>query len=71
VRIEGKWVKIGHYGSECKKFEALDLQQEEKDRLDREKYNSIKLQLRQFKQENRARRKTIENELNMTTSFFK
>ena len=41
------------------------------DRLDREKLNSIKLELRQFKQENRARRKTIENELNMTTSFFK
>ena len=25
VRIEGKWEKIGNYGSECKKFEVLDL----------------------------------------------
>jgi hypothetical protein len=71
IRIEGKWTRIGNYGLECKQFESLDLQQEEKDRLDREKCNSIKLQLRQFKAESRARRKTIENELNMTTSFFK
>ncbi len=71
VRIEGKWTKIGHYGSECKQFEPLDLQQEEQDRLQKEKRDSIKLQLRQIKQECRERRKTIENELNMNNSFFK
>jgi hypothetical protein len=65
VRIEDKWTRIGYYGSECRQFEVLDLQQEEKDRLDREKLNSIKLQLRQFKQESRARLK------NMNNSFFK
>ena len=68
VRIEGKWTRVGHYGSECKKFEALDLQQEEKDRLDREKYNFVKLQLRQAKQEGRATLNAIKN---MNNSFFK
>lgn len=68
VRIEGKWEKIGNYGSECKKFEVLDLQQEEKDRLDREKCNSIKLQIRQAKQESRATLNTIKN---MRNSFLK
>ena len=67
VRIEGKWIRIGYYGSECKKFEVLDLQQEEKDRLDREKCNSIKLQLRQFKQESRATLNTIKNMRNSFT----
>ncbi len=71
VRIDGKWTRIGHYGSECKQFEPLDLQQEEADRLQKEKHNSIKLQLRQIKAESRDRRKTIENELNMNNSFFK
>ena len=71
IRIEGKWTRIGYYGSECRQFEALDLQQEEKDRLDREKLNSIKLQLRQIKQESRATLKTIQSEFNMNNSFFK
>ena len=71
VRIEGKWTRIGHYGSECEKFEALDLQQEEQDRLSKEKHDFIKSQLKQIKQVSGGRRKTIENELNMTTSFFK
>ena len=71
VRIDGKWTRIGHYGSECKQFEPLDLQQEEQDRLAKEKRDFIKSQLRQIKQENRERRKTIENELNASISFFK
>lgn len=71
VRIDGKWIKIGHYGSECKQFEPLDLEQEEQDRLQKEKRDSIKSQLRQIKAESRDRRKTIENEFNMNNSFFK
>ena len=71
VRIDGKWTKIGHYGSECKQFEPLDLQKEEKDRISKEKLALIKSQLRQIKQEGRERRKIIENELNMNNSFFK
>ena len=71
VRIDGKWTRIGHYGSACKQFEPLDLQQEEQDRVAKEKRDSIKLQLRQIKQESRERRKTIENELNASISFFK
>lgn len=71
VRIEGKWTRIGHYGSECKQFEPLDLEQEEQERLQKEKYNSIKSQLQQIKAESRERRKTIENEFNMNNSFFK
>ncbi|MDF2428904.1 MAG: hypothetical protein OPY07_06605 [Nitrosopumilus sp.] len=71
IRVEGKWVRVGHYGSECNRFDSLDLQSEERDRETKEKLADIKSQLRQFKQESRARRKTIENELNMTRSFFK
>jgi len=71
VRIDGKWTRIGYYGSECKKFEPFDLQQEEQDRLHKEKRNFVKSQLRQIKQENRERRKIIENEFNMYNSFFK
>jgi hypothetical protein len=42
VRIEGKWEKIGYYGSVCKQFSHLDLQKEEEDR-------QLKLRLLQFK----------------------
>jgi len=71
VRIDGKWTKIGRYGSACNKFEPLDRQKDEQDRLAKEKRDSIKSQLRQIKQESRERRKTIENELNASISFFK
>jgi len=71
VRIDSKWTRIGIFGSECKKFEPLDLQKEERERLQKEKLDLIKSELRQTKQENRERRKTIENEFNANTSFFK
>ena len=71
VRIDGKWTKIGHYGSECKQFEPLDLQQEEQERLSKEKHDLIKSKLRQAKQEGRERLKIIETELNMNNTFFK
>lgn len=71
VRIDGKWTRIGHYGSECKEFEPLDLQKEEQDRLLKEKCDFIKSQLRQIKRESRERRKIIENEFNITKSFIK
>jgi len=71
VRIDGKWTKIGHYGSECKQFEPLDLQREEQDRLQKERLTLIKSQLRQTKQEGRESRKIIENEFNMNNSFFR
>lgn len=31
VRIDGKFTKIGYFGSECKKFKLLDAQQEQED----------------------------------------
>ena len=71
VRIDGKWRRIGHYGSECKKFEPLDLKQEEQDRLTKQRLDHIKSEMRQVRQENRERLKTIENELNVNKSFFK
>lgn len=71
VRIEGKWTRIGYYGSECKKFEHLDLQQEELDKQSKERMIQLNTEMRQIKQENRERRKTIENEFNMNKSFFK
>ena len=71
VRIEGKWVKIGSYGSECKKFEALDLQQEEQERLAKQRRDNIKLEMRRIKQENRDKLKIIKSEFNVYKSFFK
>lgn len=71
VRIDGNWKKIGHYGSGCKEFEPLDLQQEEQDRISKEKRDFIKSQLRQIKQESKEKLRIIKNELNVTNSFFK
>ena len=71
VRIEGNWVKIGHYGSKCKKFELIDQKQEEEDRLLKEKMAQISAKMRQVKQEGREQLKIIANELNMNKSFFK
>jgi len=71
VRIDGKWARIGYYGSECNKFEPLDLQQEEQDRLTKQRLDHIKSEMRQVKQENKERLKTIENELNVNKAFFK
>ena len=71
VRIDGKWTRIGYYGSECKQFEPLDLQQEEQDKLQKAKHDLIKSKLRQAKQEGRERLKIIETELNMNNTFFK
>ena len=70
VRIDGNWTKIGHYGSECKQFEPLNLEKEEQERLTKEKLAHIKSQLRQTRSENRERRKTIENELNIAKSLL-
>lgn len=68
VRIDGNWTRIGHYGSECKKFESLDLQKEE---LDRERRIQLDAELRQVKQEGRERLKIIQSEFNVNNSFFK
>jgi len=69
IRVEGKWVRIGYFGSACKQFNELDLQKEERDRELREKQQYIKSQLQQIKAENRDRRKTLEV-LNVSKSFL-
>lgn len=61
VRIEGKWTRIGHYGSECKKFEPLDLQQEEHDRLTKQKLEQLKFMIRDAKKEDSAVIKRIDD----------
>ncbi len=71
VRIDGKYTKIGHYGSECKQFEPLDLQREEQKRLNKQKLDLIKDGIRQTKQEGMERLKIIKDELNRNNSFFK
>jgi len=40
---------IGHYGSECKQFEPLDLQQEEQDRQLKQRMASIKYEIAKFR----------------------
>ena len=69
IRVEGKWNRIGHYGSECNRFDSLDLKQEERDRDLREKQYHIKSQLQQIRSDSRERRKTIA-ELNVSKSFL-
>ena len=59
VRIEGKWVRVGYYGSECNRLDSLDLKQEERDRETRANLQYVKLQMQQVRAENRERRKTI------------
>jgi hypothetical protein len=49
VRIDGKWIRIGHYGSECKKFEYLDLEQEEKDRMVKQQLAHIKSEIKNMR----------------------
>ena len=57
VRIDGKWTKVGHFGSECKNFELLDEGKEEtemqikqklreEDRLIKQKLAEIKSEVR-------------------------
>ena len=70
VRIDGKWTRIGFYGSECHKFEPLDLEKEENEKQERRRIDSIKYEIRKVRQESRERRKVIENEFNLTKSFF-
>ncbi len=70
VRIEGKWTKIGHYGSECKRFDSLDVQRENLDKKTKENLQYVKSQLQQVRAEGRERRKIIENELNVSKSFL-
>ena len=60
TRINDNWTKIGYYGSECKNFEPLDLQQEEKERLDKERIMQLGADLSKIKQENKARLNTEE-----------
>lgn len=71
VRIDGKYKKIGYYGSECKQFEPLNLEKDEQERLQKERLSLIKSEIRKTNQENRERRKVIESEFNMNNSFFR
>jgi len=69
VRIEGKWTRVGYYGSECNRFDSLDLKQEERDKETKENIQYVKSQLQQIRSENRERRKTI-GELSVSKSFL-
>jgi len=75
VRIEGRWKRIGIFGSKCKKFELLDLEKEnaekEQDRKSKENLAQIRAEIRQAKQEGRETLKIIKNELKVNMSFFK
>lgn len=70
VRIDGKWTRIGFYGSECHEFEPLDLEKEEKERQEKQRLDRLKSEIRQTKQESRDRRKIIENEFNIAKTFL-
>ena len=69
IRVEGKWVRVGHYGSECNRLDSLDLQREERDKETKENIQYVKSQLQQIRSESRERRKTID-ELSVSKSFL-
>ncbi len=75
VRIDGRWIRVGTFGSVCKKFELLDLEKEkvekEQDRKSKENLAQIRAEIRQAKQEGRETLKIIKNELKVNKSFFK
>ncbi len=54
VRIDGNWTKIGHYGSECKQFEPLDLEKEERDMLLKQQLAHIKSEIRNARNKHRS-----------------
>jgi len=64
VRIEGKWTKIGYYGSICKQFSELNLEQEEKDR-------KLKLKLRLLTDLVKKSRKMSYDEFKDAIKYFK
>ena len=49
VRINEKWTRIGHYGSECKIFTPLDLKWEAEDRQLKQRMASIKYEISKFR----------------------
>jgi len=69
IRVEGKYTRVGYYGSECNRFDSLDLKQEERDKETKENIQYVKSQLQQIRSENRERRKTID-ELSVSKSFL-
>ena len=70
IRIEGKWVRIGHYGSGCKEFEHLDLEQEEKDKQLALKSKEINNMIKQTRKENQQKFQSIKNHFNISKEFF-
>lgn len=52
VRIDGKWTKIGYFGSECKKFKLLDIQQEQEDYEQKLRIKQIQNKIRKLRNEN-------------------
>ena len=66
IRVEGKYTRVGHNGSECSRFNTLDLQREERDRETKANLQYVKSQLQQIKAEGRERRKTM----NVSKSFL-
>jgi len=75
VRIDGKWEKIGYFGTECKKFELLDLEKEkakkEQDRKNKENLVQVRAEMRKIKEESREKLKIMDNELKVNKSIFK
>lgn len=51
IRLDGKWTKIGYFGSECKQFQLVDWEKEneerEDNRLARKKQAEIRLLIKQ------------------------
>ena len=64
VRIEGKWTRIGYYGSECKKFSPLDLQQEEEDRMLKHRLAEIKNEMKRIRNDTNSAISRIKMGLN-------
>jgi len=61
VRIEGKWTKIGHFGTECKQFEPLDLAKEEEEMLIKQRVSQVLSRVKQPIRENKEVSQTCQD----------
>lgn len=70
VRVYDKLTKIGHFGTECKQFEPLDLQKEAESRLAKTRQLQMDSKIRQTERENRERLDVMKNQFVKPNRFI-
>ena len=70
IRVENRLTKIGHFGTECKQFEPLDLQKEAEDKLAKTRQLQMDFERRQTKRENKERLDIMRNQFVRPNRFI-